>query len=150
MRAVGFECGKSGFAFVILDRVDEVVTLAAEGHRPVPANSTRQNALAWIYDEVRDMSGEFKLEVARIKRAEIAMSMSNSILEHAEVDGVVQASLASSGIPCETIPWKTMAAHLGFPKKDAAIANLKTRTQFDKVARSRMGALGAALVAIEA
>ena len=148
MYVLGIDCDKSGFSFVVLDRDEDAsASLIADGHRLAPANSTRQGSLSWIHNEVLDLSSQFSPVVAGLKRADIGVNLSNSILEHAEVDGAVQAALGSLGTPCESLQWKSLASRLGSTSKPLALADLKSRQQFRNVARSRMAALGMALVA---
>ena len=146
MHILGIEADKAGFSFVVLSRDAETLAVA-DAHRPVPANLARQRSLAWVYDEIRDISLEFQPMFVGIKRADIGMNLSNAILDHAEVDGVIQAALGSLNLSCETFQWKSLAAKLGSPNKAAALTDLKDRPQFYGVARSRMGALGVALIA---
>jgi hypothetical protein len=146
VQVLGMESDKAGFSFVVLSRDAAESSLVSEGHRSAPANTSRSLSLAWVYSEIADLISEFAPAVVGLKRSDIGLSLSNAVLEHAEVDGVIQAAIGAAGLLSESFQWKSLSSRLGFAKKAEAIEHLKLRPEFSSVARSRMTALGTALV----
>jgi len=147
MQVLGIECDKESFSYVLVDRLESGALHLTNGQRKAPPNSTRQDSLSWIYNEVRDLVTALQPAFAGLKRADLGINSSNAVLQHAEVDGVVQAALGSLTLECESFQWKSLASRLGASNKAAAVVDLKSREAFRQVARSRMAALGTALVA---
>ncbi|WP_436523645.1 hypothetical protein [Actinoplanes sp. HUAS TT8] len=101
LRILGVKCTKNTLDWVILEGVDRAsATKVDSGYAKAPAG-TRGEELVWVRKEILEITGKQDLSMVAIRAAE-AGGQGNS-LPRAEVEGVVQEAIASSGLECRRI-----------------------------------------------
>lgn len=112
MRVMGIKNGKDSFGWVIVEgesRYDAYVL----DHREITApNDARPKQLAWLRRELKEVLGRHGIDSASIRLAEAAQSGSPNF-SRAEMDGVVQATLAELDVPVRSFKSATVRGCYG-------------------------------------
>jgi Holliday junction resolvasome RuvABC endonuclease subunit len=149
VRSIGIESQKSGFSWTIVTDTQGYLVCEKSANIEFPRNLNRPEGLAWLYDEVRDMLSHTSADGAALKRAESGRSMSNAILERAEVDGVLQLVFAIQSIELRTYQWKSLASFFGKKSRESVFDLLDSMEVAVTVPKARYGSLAVALSSLD-
>ena len=150
MMSIGLEASKAGIVFCVLEESDLGDSLPGliSGTLSMPKNSSRAQALDWIYREILELLQKYPADRVVLKRSEVGLRLSRAVLERAEVDGVVQASLSASGSLSEALPWATIAKRLDVRNRALALEMVASSDLASGIPATRHSAIAAALVAL--
>lgn len=151
MFVLGVDSLKAGFFWVVLKGEQRAhATVVNQGTARAPGSYHRAKALHWIQQELGEIIAPRRINETVLKRAELGQSGGQSILERAEVDGVVQAAMEQNGSSIAAIPWATLRVRLGASNKADALLKLRESSLGSQVLIARHTALGAALSGLPA
>lgn len=147
MVTLGLACEKASYSWCVVARDNDVARLVTRGSSKVPINIARADQLLWLYMEVQNLVDRNAPAHAVLKRAESGGSGRSASLEHAEMDGVTLAALASRRVNVESLKWATIASRLSRRSKSDALAVVRSLAVAKDVPQSHLDPLTAALVA---
>jgi Holliday junction resolvasome RuvABC endonuclease subunit len=147
MQILGIDTSKSGFCWSLLQSAQGSTgaSVIASAKLEYPTNVSRASGLGWIHQELTDIQTHYHIDGVAIKRAEVARNMTNSVLERAQVDGVVLATFGTIRIDATDYPWKSIAALLGHKNRDSVIAALRSAEWAKEVPVARLGSVAVAM-----
>jgi hypothetical protein len=147
--AIGIDCTKSSLAWAVVDGTDPSNAVLREAAKAdMPKNISRGDGLDWIYLETLSLARRTGPISAAIKRAELGQSARGASLEHAEVDGVVQAALSRIGIATVALPWATLARRMGAANRASAMQLVRFSVAAEGIPVARHVSIAAALAAL--
>lgn len=118
LTVLGLQCEKDRMLWALVrGETRGSATLVDSGSRPLPKKS-RQEKLHWIYREVTEMVTSHAPESIHLNEAEAGQSMSTSILERAQMDGVVLAAAEQAQQVIRTYKWPTLRSRYKLASKD--------------------------------
>jgi Holliday junction resolvasome RuvABC endonuclease subunit len=118
LTVLGLQCEKDRMLWALIHgETRGSATLTASGTRPLPKNS-RQEKLHWIYREVTEMVTSHTPDSIHLSEAEAGQSMSTSVLERAQMDGVVLAAGEQAQQVIQTYKWPTLRSRYKLKSKD--------------------------------
>jgi len=144
---LGMSCDKAAYSWCVIDSSRTLPSLIERGNSRVPANVERSHELLWFFREIQNLVNRTHVERAVLKRAETGASARSSSLDHAEMDGVALAALASRDVPVESLKWATLASRFGKRSKADALAIVRAMPISVGVPQSHLDPLVAALSA---
>jgi Holliday junction resolvasome RuvABC endonuclease subunit len=146
MITLGLDSSKDGFFYVLVQTLGAETSVLMTSRATMPANMERAASLAWLGQEIEEITREYQIVAAVIKKAEWARTPTRATLERAEVDGVIQAALHNAGVTSRTVPWATLARSQGTTKREDAMVQVAASPLAAGMAKNRHIALAAALM----
>ncbi len=141
---LGFKCSKDALEWAVVDGQDRGSARVLDSNKAsIPSDSSRGFELVWVRNEVLELVARWSPASAVVQATESRGPIVQPA--RAEVDGVVQEALASTGLTVTRLLTTGLYGKFGVRKKEeftAATASLSAVTQTPK---ARHGSLLAAL-----
>lgn len=138
MAVMGLQCEKNRILWAVVEgNTRSTATVMECGARPLPKKS-RQERLHWIYQEITEMVASHTPESIYLCEAEAGQSMRASILEHAQMDGVVLAAAESSKQAVTSYKWQTLRSRYKAGSKDQILALIREMPLSSGIPKNRL------------
>lgn len=123
MKILGVKNGKDVINWIVIEgSTRDTAVVVDHGETTTPAG-TRAEQLAWVRREILELVTRHAVDEAAVRSAEAGTSGPPSF-GRAEIDGVVLATLAESGIPTHPMKSATVRSKFGRDKAAAEAAQV--------------------------
>lgn len=97
MATLGLRCWPDRFAYVVAEGTRKRPELVTSDILRLPQNMTRPCALNWLHKELNSIASKYSIRGCRYKAVEPMAQKTMSLLERAQVEGVVQGGVYEAG-----------------------------------------------------